>query len=256
MTSPKYKTLQARDKRSAYAVVIPVVNEGSRFHALLGRMQQLTIFDEFDVVVVDGISSDNTLESDVLAQYDLAAVLQRVTPGKLGTQLQCAYSWASNRGYKGVITIDGNNKDNPEKISEFAKLLDQGLDFVQGSRFISGGSHANTPFTRWIAIRLIHAPILSMSSGFKWSDTTQGFRGYSMKLINDSKLNIFRTAFSDYKLLFFVSHRAPKLGFRCIETGTERKYPIGEPVPTKIRGLRGNLKVLRDLFLVASGTFD
>ena len=37
----------------------------------------------------------------------------------------------------------------------------------------------NTPLSRWIAIRLIHAPLCSLASGKWWTDSTQRFRGYS-----------------------------------------------------------------------------
>lgn len=256
MKVPNYREIRARKKESDYAIVIPVLNEGSRLHALLTRMQNLNIYDEFDVVIVDGLSDDNTLDAEVLDKHDLAAVLERVSPGKLGTQLQCAYSWAKKRGYRGVITIDGNNKDNPDKIHEFSALLEAGVDFVQASRFVKGGSHENTPVSRLAAIRLLHAPLLSLSSGFRWTDTTQGFRGYSMKLICDENLDIFRPELSDYKFLFYITHRAPRLGLSCCEIGTQRNYPRGEPVPTKIKGLKGNAKILLDLFAIAFGKFD
>ena len=60
-----------------------------------------------------------------------------------------------------VVTIDGNNKDCPLSIGDFIAKLEIGYDLVQGSRFIKGGEHKNTPFFRYIAIRLIHAPMLS-----------------------------------------------------------------------------------------------
>ena len=40
---------------------------------------------------------------------------------------------------KGIITIDGNNKDDPEAIPHFIESLNKGIDFVQASRFIKGG---------------------------------------------------------------------------------------------------------------------
>lgn len=39
-------------------------------------------------------------------------------------------------GYKGVLTIDGNNKDSIEDVPEFVAKLKEGYDLVQGSRFI------------------------------------------------------------------------------------------------------------------------
>lgn len=63
---------------------------------------------------------------------------------------------------------------------------------MQASRFIQGGTAENTPKIRDFAIRYIHAPMLSLFSGFKWTDTTQGFRAYSRKVLLDPKVAPFR----------------------------------------------------------------
>jgi dolichol-phosphate mannosyltransferase len=129
------------------------------------------------------------------------------------------------------------------------------MDFVQASRFIPGGIAENTPISRNIAIRFIHAPMLSISSGFKWTDTTQGFRAYSRKMLLDPQIAPFRNIFVTYELLAYLSYRAPKLGYRCIELPTIRRYPPGE-VPTKISSVRGNISVLRVLFRACKGFYN
>jgi len=153
------------------------------------------------------------------------------------------------------VTIDGNDKDDPEAIPQFIIALEEGVDFVQASRFIVGGVAVNTPKSRDFAIRFIHAPMLSLFSGFKWTDTTQGFRAYSRKLLLDPKIAPFRNVFDTYELLAYLSYRAPKLGYRCGELPTVRRYPKGE-LPTKISAFKGNLSVLQVLFNACFGRFD
>ena len=131
----------------------------------------------------------------------------------------------------------------------------KGYDFVQASRFISGGVAENTPKSRDFAIRFIHAPLLSLFSGFHWTDTTQGFRAYSRKMMLDTKISIFRDKFMTYELLAYLSYRAPKLGYRCVELPTIRRYPKGE-VPTKISSFKGNLSVLKILVLACLGAYN
>ena len=53
--------------------------------------------------------------------------------------------FALDRNYKGIQTIDGNNKDSIEDVPEFIAKLQEGYDLVQGSRVISGGHAINTP---------------------------------------------------------------------------------------------------------------
>jgi glycosyltransferase involved in cell wall biosynthesis len=238
-----------------YCVVIPVINEGERIKRLLKRLTDLQISAIADIIIVDGGSTDGSLEIDALKQMDVRGLIVKAGPGRLSAQLRCAYAFALDQGYHGIITIDGNDKDDPEAIPRFIDALNDGIDFVQASRFISGGVAENTPKSRDFAIRYIHAPALSLSSGFSWTDTTQGFRGYSRKMLLDPAVNPFRDIFRDYELLAYLSHRVPRLRYRCKEIATVRRYPMGE-VPTKISAFRGNLKVLKTLFLACFGAYN
>jgi dolichol-phosphate mannosyltransferase len=153
------------------------------------------------------------------------------------------------------VTIDGNDKDDPDAIPRFIDAIEQGYDFVQASRFLAGGVAENTPKSRDFAIRFIHAPMLSLASGFHWTDTTQGFRAYSRAMLLDPRVAPFRDEFTTYELLAYLSYRVPKLGYRCVELPTVRRYPKGE-VPTKISSVRGNLSVLQVLMKACAGQYN
>lgn len=239
-----------------YCVVIPVINEGSRIQNLLDRMMAHRILEAADILIVDGGSTDGSLGLESLQQKGVRALLVKTGPGKLSAQLRCAYAFALDQGYEGIVTIDGNDKDDPEAIPRFIEALKQGADFVQASRFIVGGVAENTPKSRDFAIRFIHAPMLSLFSGFHWTDTTQGFRAYSRKMLLDAKVAPFRDVFSSYELLAYLSYRIPKLGYRCIELPTVRRYPTTGDVPTKISGIKGNWSVLQVLFRACFGAYN
>lgn len=252
---PSYDIQLWQGKKNDYCVVIPVINEGERIKKLLSRMQAIGIASHADIIIIDGGSKDGSLAIEGLKQLDVSGLLLKTAPGKLSAQLRCGYAFALEQGYEGIITIDGNDKDDPNAIPVFINALKSGVDFVQASRFIPGGIAENTPKSRDFAIRFIHAPMLSLFSGFNWTDTTQGFRAYSSKMLLDPKVAIFRNIFSTYELLAYLSYRAPKLGFRCQEIATVRKYPKGE-VPTKISSVRGNFAVLLILFSACFGKYN
>lgn len=252
---PTFTETLLRSKRHGHAVVIPVINEGERIRALLSGMDEMGIADIADVIVVDGGSSDGSLAEQFLRDHGVTALLVKTGPGKLGAQLRCAYAFCLDAGYQGIVTIDGNNKDDPAPIASFIDSLKRGVDFVQASRFIAGGVAVNTPIARHFAIRLIHAPLLSLFSGFGWTDTTQGFRAYSRALLMDPRINPFRDVFQGYELLAYLSYRAPRLGFRCQELPTTRRYPEGK-VPTKISSFRGNLQIMRVLLAAICGRYN
>lgn len=252
---PVFDTVFWGGRRFPWCVVIPVINEGDRIRNLLVRMETLKIESFADIIIVDGGSTDGSLGVPALQQLGVRGLLVKTSSGKLSAQLRCAYAFALDQGYEGIITIDGNDKDDPEAINRFIDALSQGVDFVQASRFIAGGIAENTPTSRNLAIRFIHAPLLSVFSGFKWTDTTQGFRAYSRKMLLDPKVGIFRDVFTTYELLAYLSYRAPRLNYRCIELATIRRYPQGE-VPTKISSVKGNFAVLTVLLRACLGHYN
>jgi len=218
-------------------------------------MRLIGIASLADILIVDGGSTDGSLKSDDLQRMGVRACLEKIGPGKLSAQLRCGYAFALEAGYEGIVTIDGNDKDDPVAIPAFLRALEQGNDFVQGSRFIAGGVAENTPKVRDWAIRGIHAPMLRRASGFHWTDTTQGFRAYSRRILLDERVAPFRDVFQTYELLAYLSYRIPQLGYRCLELPTARRYPTGV-VPTKISALSGNLAVLRILFMACAGRYN
>ncbi|WP_237173393.1 glycosyltransferase family 2 protein [Paracandidimonas lactea] len=242
-------------KQHPYCVVIPVINESERIKSLLERMEAIQIPAIADIIIVDGGSTDGSLELDALRRVGVRGLVVKKGPGKLSAQLRCAYAFALDQGYEGIVTIDGNDKDDPEAIPRFIEALEDGVDFVQASRFLPGGVAVNTPKSRDFAIRYIHAPCLSLASGFKWTDTTQGFRAYSRRMLLDPKIATFRDVFVTYELLAYLSYRVPKLGYVCKEIPTIRRYPEGS-VPTKISVFKGNLAVLITLLNACFGRFD
>ncbi|MCU1716340.1 glycosyltransferase family 2 protein [Pseudomonas sp. 5P_3.1_Bac2] len=252
---PSFDTQLWLGRQHSWCVVVPVINEGERIKNLLARMATLKIENIADIIIVDGGTTDSSLELQALQRVGVRGLLVKTGPGKLSAQLRCAYAFALDQGYEGIVTIDGNDKDDPEAIIRFIEALEQGVDFVQASRFVAGGVAENTPKLRDFAIRFIHAPMLSFFSGFKWTDTTQGFRAYSRRMLLDSKVAPFRDVFKTYELLAYLSYRAPRLGFRCLELATIRRYPKGE-VPTKISSVKGNLSVLAVLLRACLGLYN
>lgn len=252
---PEFRIELKHTRKHRYCVVIPVINEGERIARLLTRMAALAISAQADILIVDGGSTDGSLSNSLLREHEVSALLVKTGPGKLSAQLRCAYAFALAEGYEGIVTIDGNDKDDPEAIPRFIAAMEDGVDFVQASRFVAGGVAENTPTLRDLAIRYLHAPMISRVAGFRWTDTTQGFRAYRRGLLLDPLIAPFRDVFMSYELLAYLSCRAPKLGYRCVELPTTRRYPPGE-VPTKISSFRGNLAVLRTLVKATLGHFD
>ena len=244
---PAFEYLSIGPGKTKYCVVIPVINEGERLIHQLREMASLGHMDLVDVLIADGGSSDGSTDPEILRKLGVAALLVKRGPGKLSAQLRMAYAWALEAGYQGIVTIDGNGKDGVETIPAFVAALDRGVDYAQASRFIKGGKAINTPLIRTLAIRFIHAPVLSLAAG-KWlTDTTQGYRAYSARYLLDPGVQPFRSFFVRYELLAYLSVRASQLGLTVVEIPTRRIYPEHGPVPTKISNFSGNADLLKTL---------
>lgn len=253
---PAFRAEPLRERRSAYVVIIPVINEGDRIRRQLQDMADRGFTAALDTVVVDGGSTDGSLGRDFLGHVGVAALLTKTGPGKLSAQLRCAYAWALQAGYAGIITIDGNGKDGVETLPQFAAALDAGYDYVQASRFRRGGVAENTPLSRLLAIRLIHAPLLSLAARRWFTDTTQGYRAYSARYLLDPRVQPFRAVFQRYELLAYLTVRASQLGYRTTEIATRRVYPAGEAIPTKISGLGALADLMAVVFRTLRGAYN
>ena len=251
---PDAEIMELRPKRTRYCVCVPVLNEGDRFRSQLEQMHDL--IDRVDLLVLDGGSTDGSVEQGYLRERGVRTLLIKRGPGRLSAQLRMGYAYALRQGYSGIVTVDGNGKDGVDAIPRFLQELDAGADFVQGSRFVRGGRAVRTPRMRLLAIRLLHAPPISLAARFRYSDTTNGFRAYSRRLLTDERVAPFREVFDGYELLAYLSVRAPRLGYRTLEIPVSRVYPAHEATPTKIHGVGGSLKLMGVLFRAVLGRYS
>ncbi len=245
---PKFECKEYNKKTKDYVVLIPIINEGDRIHKELFRAKKENISDYVDIVICDGGSTDGCIDEKKLKKLNVNTLLIKMDAGRQGAQLRMGMWWALQRGYKGIVTIDGNNKDSIEDVPGFVKKLEEGYDFIQGSRFINGGKAINTPFIRLISVKLIHAPLISLTAHRRFTDTTNAFRGYSARYLQDEGVQPFRDVFMTYELLAYLSVRASQIGYKTCELPVTRAYPSKGKIPTKISFFKGNSELLKILF--------
>lgn len=253
---PSFECNEYKTKLCDYVVLIPVINEGPRIYCELKRAQQAGVPKNADVVICDGGSTDGSVAEYLLQQVDVNTLLIKTGAGKQGAQLRMGIWWALSRGYKGIITVDGNNKDSIEDVPKFISKLEEGYDFIQGSRFIKGGKAINTPFLRYLAVRFIHAPVISVTARHWFTDTTNAYRGYSRRYLMDFRVAPLRDVFNGYELLAYLSVRASQLGYQVCEVPVTRQYPAIGKIPTKIKSFKGNKELLKILFKNFWGAYN
>ena len=251
---PDYVVHEFRPRRTKYALTVFVLNEGDRIRAQLVKMRPLA--GAIDIVVVDGGSTDGALPEPYLDECGVRALLVNQGAGGLSAQMRVGLYWCLAQGYEGVVTIDGNDKDDSDAVPSFVSALESGIDHVQGSRYVRGGRGIRTPLSRHLGVVLLHAPLISLAAGHRYTDTTNGFRAYSARFLRDPRVQPFRAIFQRYELHYYLAIRAARLGYRIAELPVTRTYPVSGAVPTKISGFRGQAGILRTLWDAVRGRFD
>ena len=135
---PRHEVMSFSARSHDHALVIPVINEGERIRDQLMRIQALC--PRVDIVIADGGSTDDSVRPEFLRSVGVRACLVKRDRGKLSAQLRMGYAWCLTEGYQGIVTIDGNGKDDVAAIADFVSRLEDGFDYVQGSRYRPGGA--------------------------------------------------------------------------------------------------------------------
>ena len=231
---PDFTAVEFLPRSSACCLLIPVINEGSRILAELDRARAAGVPELADILVCDGGSTDGSMEAAGLAARGVNGLLTKTGAGRQGAQLRMGIYYALERGYEGVLTIDGNNKDSIESVPLFLEKLGEGFDLVQGSRFIKGGRAVNTPTSRWLAVRLVHAPLISLAARHWFTDTTNAYRAYSRAYLTHPEVQPLREIFAGLSL--GAGHPA---GAESLRGAGGARLPQGRADPHQDQGVQG-----------------
>ena len=129
------------------SVVVPTFNEAQNLPHVFARMP-----DVFEVIVVDGHSTDDTVEVARRLRPDAKIVLQN-RKGK-GNAMACGF--AAVRGDI-VVMLDADGSADPQEIPRFVEALLSGADFAKGTRFAGGGGSSDITRTRRLGNRALNA---------------------------------------------------------------------------------------------------
>lgn len=213
--------------RRRVAAVLPLFNEGSAAADLVRRMPA----DVSETFVVDDGSTD---EGPAEAQRAGARVIRHGSNRGIGAAIRSGLLAARDAGCDVVVIMAASGKDRPEEIPALLAKIDEGCDYVQGSRFLKGGASVNLPLARGVLIHLFTFAFRILS-GFRGTDVTNGFRAYRLSLLDDPRIRIEQPWLDRYELEYYIHWQAITLGYRVVEAPVSKTYPARKKGYSKIR---------------------
>src|SRR3954468_5958649 len=123
-----------RSTMQTHLAIVPAYNEAESIGAVVRELCDRAA--EFDVVVIDDGSTDNTA---VHASAAGADVIRHPFNLGIGGAVQTGYQYAPGRGYDVAVQVDGDGQHDPACVHALLRHLRQHpeLDMVTGSRFLA-----------------------------------------------------------------------------------------------------------------------
>ena len=150
------------------SVIVPTLNEAENLPIVFGMLPE----GLHEVIVIDGRSTDNTIEVAKAVRPDCKIVLED-RPGK---------GWALAAGFAAatgdiLVMLDCDGSADPAEIERYVQPLVEGADFAKGSRFLPGGGSSDiTPIRR-----LGNAVLCGISNhwfGTAYTDLCYGYNAF------------------------------------------------------------------------------
>jgi dolichol-phosphate mannosyltransferase len=212
-------------------VAVFVYNEGEKLRETLSRFTENR---PYDIVIMDDGSTDNARE--VIADFGFETLRHDTNQG-VGAALRTVIRYADENGYDVLLPMAGNGKMHPSDIPNLLKpIIEDGYDFVQGSRYLPGGRSENLPLFRRIMIPLF-TWIVRLVMGFKGTDITCGMRAYRLDILRHPRVDINQQWLGRYEMEYYIIYYTLRLGFKLTEAPVAMTYPVASKNYSKIRSL-------------------
>ncbi|MBP9854411.1 MAG: glycosyltransferase family 2 protein [Candidatus Omnitrophica bacterium] len=236
-------------------LVCPIAfNENVKLENVINRFLKSCMYKKVDYLIMDDCSTDGTTE--MIQRYAAQGVqtIRQEKQSGVGAAIRRAIKHARKQGYEVIAIMAGNDKDNPEELPRIIDpILHEGFDFIQGSRYLgANGIGGDMPFYRKIATRM-HPILMSIITGKKVTDSTNGFRAIRLSIFDDTAINMDQSWLDKYELEPYLMFKSIKLGYKFKEATVTKIYPSKKLGYTKMKPIIGWWSILRPLIYLGLG---
>ncbi len=236
-------------------LVCPIAyNEGPKIRRAVERFLASSVRGRVDYLVMDDGSTDET--PSMLAAFAREGVMTLRHPVRsgVGAAIRTAIQHARTQGYRIIVIMAGNDKDNPDEIGRLIEPILAGrCHLVQGSRYVGGARiGGDMPIYRKWATRF-HPWLMTLVTGRRITDSTNGFRAIDLALFDHPQIRLDQSWLDAYELEPYILYKALTLGFRVEEAPVSKIYPARRLGYTKMKPVVGWWSILRPLILLRLG---
>ncbi|MFT5440646.1 MAG: dolichol-phosphate mannosyltransferase [Alphaproteobacteria bacterium] len=200
-------------------VIVPTYNEVDNIVPLIDALhiEFQKIDHELEVLVVDDYSPDGTADCvrEAMTKYSWIHLIEGNKEG-LGRAYIRGIRHASRvLGGDAVVEMDADFSHRPEDLPRLIAKLDEGYDFVIGSRYVESGS---IPENWGLHRKLISAVgnwATRLITGLRVRDCTAGFRIIRCRILEE--INLGHLAVNGYAFQVALLNRCVRHGAKVIE---------------------------------------
>lgn len=213
-------------RKTKVSVVVPAMNEEYNIGHVLSELPE----GLHEVILVDGNSTDNTIEAARQAYPEIRVTTQSGR-GK-GDAFRTGFAAVTGNL---VVMLDADGSADPAEIPRFVAALEAGADFAKGSRFLEGGGSADITKLRstgnWVlsnSANLLH--------GTNFTDLCYGYNAFWARCLPFISLDV-----PGFEVETLINLRIAAAGMKITEVPSYEKERISG---------QSNLKTFRDGFRV------
>lgn len=220
-------------------IVIPAHNEQGKISAVIGKIPPGIAAA---IVVVDDCSKDETYNEACAAG---AIVIRHERNTGVGGAIRSGIDYARQNGYDVVAILSGDDQHDPNDLPGLLKpIIEQGYDFVQGSRRLCGLQAPNIGWFRRI-FTWVYAFIFRLLTGFPCTDATNGGRAFHVRIFDDPRINLWQDWLNTYELEPYLFYRVVRSGGKVIEAPMKVIYH--QRGTTQMKPFRDWWRILRPM---------
>lgn len=162
-------------------IIIPAYNEELNIEKTVNKIKKYNNCSKntIDYIIINDGSTDNTKEICDKNKFNVINLIHNLG---IGGAVQTGYKYALENNYDIAIQFDGDGQHDEKYIDSLIKEIENGADFVIGSRFIENLSQFKSSSTRRIGIKILSI-LIKICTGKKIYDPTSGFRASNKKVI-------------------------------------------------------------------------